>query len=440
MNKITVMDGHEVPHPEDSAMLQALYSRSPARVEDHLEKVRRVGSGQFVAKYFVGYDHRSIGDCGTTTIYIEGVTMLVAKAIQDWSLYSGQEASTRYMDFSKAGFADPLGRDMGRRDMRGSDIQSRWRKFYLDAQEPVLAHLRQRYPRGADEDEQTYERAIKARVFDTLRCFLPAGAETNLSWHTNLRQAADHLEDLLVHPDRNVQAVAHGIWQALSKKYPHSFKRNTRAGVLEYMEECAKDHFLDVDEWPEFQFADPSFNEADMDSVGDLELLRKRPRGAPVPRRFAAYEGFESCFRLDFGSYRDLQRHRNGVIRMPLLTTKLGFNDWYLGELPDDLRAQAEDLIGAQAEAINALDCDDFTKQNYCAMGFQVPCQVVQNLPAFIYRVELRSSKTVHPSLRRVVLREIDEFQSRFPNVALHVDKGEDSWTVRRGTQTILER
>ncbi len=94
--------------PESEAMVQALYSRSPASVVEHLRKVEEVGADQFMGTYYVGYGHRSIGDCGTTTLFIEEVTMLDAKAIQDWPLYRGQEASTRYMDFSKAVIHDPL--------------------------------------------------------------------------------------------------------------------------------------------------------------------------------------------------------------------------------------------------------------------------------------------------------------------------------------------
>jgi hypothetical protein len=77
-------------NPQDVAMMQALYSRSSASVEEHVEKVRATGSGKFMEKFYVGYGHASIADCGSTTVFIEGVSMLVAKAVQDWPLYSGQ--------------------------------------------------------------------------------------------------------------------------------------------------------------------------------------------------------------------------------------------------------------------------------------------------------------------------------------------------------------
>ena len=94
-------------HPEDLAMLQALYSRSPASVVTHLDKLKQSGSGKFMENYYVGYGHASIGDCGATTVFIEQVSMLVAKAMQDNPLYNGQEASTRYLDFSQQSIVDP---------------------------------------------------------------------------------------------------------------------------------------------------------------------------------------------------------------------------------------------------------------------------------------------------------------------------------------------
>src|SRR4030042_5043290 len=94
--------------PQDIAMMQALYSRSPMSVKDHVEKVKQSGSGKFMERFYIGYGHASIADCGSTTIFIEGVSILGDKAIQDWPLYSGQETSTRYVDMAKQLIIDPV--------------------------------------------------------------------------------------------------------------------------------------------------------------------------------------------------------------------------------------------------------------------------------------------------------------------------------------------
>lgn len=104
MTSITILDGRDVPHPEDLAMLQALYSRSPAPVATHLERIAVSGSGKFMDQFYVGYGHESIGDLGTISVFIEGLSMAAAKAFQDNELYRGQECSTRYIDFSTQPF------------------------------------------------------------------------------------------------------------------------------------------------------------------------------------------------------------------------------------------------------------------------------------------------------------------------------------------------
>src|SRR3989338_10536571 len=210
-------------NPEDTAMMQALYSSSAASVTEHVEKVKQTGSGKFMEKYYVGYGHASIADCGSTTIFIEGVSMLVAKAVEDWPLYSGQETSSRYIDFTRQPIIDPLG------TIGSKKILDRWLEFYVNAQTPVGEHLRIKYPRRSDEDETVYERAVKARTFDILRSFLPAGITTQLSWHTNLRQAWDKLALLRHWPLPEVQETAKLIHSQLQAKYPSSFSHQLHA-------------------------------------------------------------------------------------------------------------------------------------------------------------------------------------------------------------------
>src|SRR6266567_3882213 len=123
------------------AMLQALHSRSIGGIKSHLKILEEKGAENFMEKFYVGYGHKSIGDCGSVTVFVENLSLLGAKAIQDWRLYSGQEASTRYVDFSKQKFLDPTG------TKEGEEILENWRKFYLEAQTPVQEHLKKQFPR-----------------------------------------------------------------------------------------------------------------------------------------------------------------------------------------------------------------------------------------------------------------------------------------------------
>lgn len=450
--------------PEDVAMLQALYSRSAKSVDDHLAEHRHAKSGEFMQRYYVGYGHKSIADCGSTTLFIEDVSLLAAKAIQDWPLYSGQETSTRYIDMSKQRIEDPI-------DSPGSKrILTEWMRFYTSKQERVTDHVRAQHPRRPAEDEAVYERAVKARTFDILRGFLPAGITTQLSWHTNLRQAGDHLAWLHQHPADELRALArtmsrelHAVYASSGFDYRPPILHSEKDERHVWLAEAASEYTYPVhaesplefssraeygnqtDEECDalyarfgFEHADISFNKA---------LLSSRPRGCTLPHWMTDFGQARFEFPLDFGSFRDLQRHRNGVVRMPLLNTEWGFEPWYLEQLDDDTRTDAEELIRLQTDRIRSdlgvrpdISATPVEKQYVTALGYRVPCVVTMALPALVYFLELRTQKTVHPTLRRRALEIAGRFREAWPDIALHVDEDPDDWTVRRGTQTIKER
>jgi hypothetical protein len=298
---------------------------------------------------------------------------------------------------------------------------------------------------------------------------------TNLSWHTNLRQAADHLRELMAHPDSLTRNVAVDVWMSLHERYPNSFSEHPpepsewelevarariltgRTGAAGHTLElgCGRKVFFGQGEQLVYMWGPPV-----VDTVCQgqgalaagarltrlsyeqcLDHLSTRPKGAAVPRHLAELGTVTSVFLLDYGSYRDVQRHRHGFQRFPLLTTELGFHPWYLAQLPDGLRSRAEELLREQQEAIMQLPCDPFTAQNYVAMGYRVPCMITQTLPGLIYRLELRSGKMVHPTLREVTLAEASLFRQAFPDAALYLDEAPlDCFNVRRGAQTITEK
>lgn len=416
-------------NPEDVAMMQALYSRSPKSVTEHVEKVKQSGSGKFMATFYVGYGHASIADCGSTTIFIEDISILGDKAIQDWQLYSGQETSTRYIDMGSRAIIDPIA------SAESKAILDTWMKFYNDNQERIQAYLMTKYPRQAEENELVYGKAIKARGFDIMRGFLPAGITTQLSWHTNLRQAWDHLALLRHHPLSEVRDSANTILEKLKEKYEHSFSHQPSEEQEKYRADCVNKYtYFPPEEVQDFSLTSTIKLE---DLAHYQEILDSRPPKTGLPVFLGDLGICNFKFILDFGSFRDIQRHRSGICRMPLLTTDLGFNSWYLEQLPEDMRAEAIELIANQKTKIDALNAEAEIKQYYVGMGFNVDCHFSFPLPAAVYVTELRSNRTVHPSLRSVAHKMHAALSNNFPNLKLHSDLDLDDWDVRRGLADI---
>lgn len=423
--------------PEATAMLQALYSRSGDSARDHLKQVQERGSAKFMESYYVGYGHASIGDCGSTTLFIEGLSILACKAVQDNPLYSGQESSTRYIDFSKQSIIDPL------KTPQSQAIIDAWMDFYLSSLEPLEAYLKERFPLAEGEKERVWDNAIKARGFDILRGFLPAGITSQLAWSTNLRQAADKLHLMRHHPLAEVRDIAQGCIDVLREHYPSSFSHKEYPQTEAYLAKtAAKTNYLESnffsDDQPDLSFSSTVDNTAL--ERAEVDVIEGRPARTNLPRYLDSYGQYTCTFDLDYGSYRDLQRHRNGICRIPLLTGERGFHDWYLDELPKDLRAKAKTLVDRQYAATRALDARAEDKQYLYPLGAKVRCQTVYTLPQMIYVIELRSQNTVHSTLRDVMHWMHKEMVQRHPRLTLHTDLDASKFDTLRGSQTIFKR
>jgi thymidylate synthase ThyX len=430
MAKVFLYDEY---NPEDTAMMQALYSRSAESVVVHAEKVKASGSGKFMERFYVGYGHQSIADCGSTTLFIEGISMLGAKAVQDWPLYAGQETSTRYIDMSQQAIADPL------KSKASRAILKRWLDFYVASGPELEQFLREKYPIKAGEDEKVYGKAIKARSFDILRGFLPAGMTTQISWHTNLRQAWDKLSTLRHHPLEEVRGIAEKIWKQLKDRYPNSFSHKLYADQEAYRDAVsAEQTYFAPSKFSRRFSATASITKTLLRPYA--KLLKERPVKTTLPFFMRSLGTYTFDFLLDFGSFRDLQRHRASIYQMPLLTTRFGFHAWYLDQLPKALRKKADKLIVQQTVAIQKLKTSEEDRQYYIAMGLQVPCRFTFDLPALVYFIELRSGRLVHPTLRPIAHAMHHTLQQDLPLVTLHTDLDPDDWDVRRGLQDIVKK
>jgi len=428
--EVIILDTGPVIDAEAEAMLQALHSRSTGGLRSHLKVLAKKGADNFMEKFYVGYGHHSIGDCGDTTIFIEGVSMPAVKAVQDNPLFRGQESSTRYLDFSRQPFIDPTGTDEGKR------LLERQRQFYIDAQEPTRESLKKLHPKNTGEKESIYIKAIGARTFDITRSLLPAGASTNFAWHTDLRQAADKLLFLMHHPLSEVRNIASAIKEALQKHHPHSFGHDIPEETETYQDLIAEYYYYHDPDCPEKPTV--NFDNIDRNELKKFdELFKKRPPKTGLPKFVGQTGTLDIQYRLDYGSFRDIQRHRAINQRLPLLTTELGFNQWYLDNFPETVREKLSDHLKMIEQTIDELQIPRELQQYFIPIGYNTSNRFTGDLPSTVYMVEIRDSRFVHPTLQKVA-HSIGQQITRELKIRLNVDPEPNRFDVKRGEQDII--
>jgi thymidylate synthase ThyX len=451
-----------------------LYSRRPKSILSHLKQIFKKGANDFIGTWYSGYGHNSIGDCGSMTLYFENVSMLAAKAIQNWPLYNGQEASTRYLDFAgrtminpmagwpaanylyipkedlkeeslvnidncfKNGYENSVG--LSNNGFVGKEIQDKWMAYYEKHMPIVKEYVSFLNEKDSEMDQETYDKAVSARAFDIMRAFIPAGMTTLVSWHNNIRQVRDHLAILKYHPSFEITRIATTALQALKTSHPASFdKQKVREETEEYLKLRANEtsYFGGVN-CEEFMIND---NRLDIDMIHQYaHLLKNRPPKNEAPHEIGEAGTVNVLFNIDFGSFRDAQRHRKGVCKMPLLTTELGFHTWYLDRLPEQSKTEALALITELQPLINSLPCSDIDRQYYIPMGYMVTADFTWTFDQCIYVAELRSADTVHPTFR-VHAQSLGRWIEKVaPSAKLYVDYSEDKWSFKRGKQDIVEK
>jgi len=421
---VYIMDTWAVIDSEAEAMLQALHSRSTWGFERHLEVLAEKGADNFMSKFYVGYGHKSIGDCGSITLFIEGVSMLGAKAIQDTKLYNGQEASTRYIDFSKQPILNPLWIE------KGTKLQEKQRAFYLSLLDPLEEYIKQQYPCPEGTNPGVYDKTIKAKVFDITRWFLPAGCSTNLARHTTLRQVADRVLQLRHHPLQEVREIGATVLEAVLEYYPNSFSSKTYEETESYMDLIQQTYYFHDASVKEFRITHDHIDQSMLEQY--LWLINQRPNNkTELPTYLDNIGTITMQFLLDFGSFRDIQRHRAPYQRMPLLTTELWFNERYLSSLSPELVEKATTYLAEIEKDITELDLSKEIAQYYTPMGYNISCEVMWTLPALVYLAELRSSTYVHATLRKIAI-ELGRYIENKHGIKLFLDTQPDQFDTRR--------
>ena len=437
--------------PQVRAMLMAMYSRTTGSILDRLPELEDQESlSQKFGTFYVGYGHKSVGQLGNSDVYFEGVSQLAAKSLENHQLYNGQESSTRYINFSN----QPM---INFADHGISHWQEKWRDFYIRVLAATTQMIQKQFPFEKQPEGAKYTVWTKtciARAFDICRAFISGGATTNVGFSSTFDVYNDHFGEMLYHPSKEMQDLSINLLRNLKEKYEYSVDVGKLATRNEYL----------TDQFNYFyqQLQEPVINSLSCNLI-DKSALELLDRNFILPNRqkFQKFDKttssnfiFKFQNEIDFGSYRDIHRHRNGIITMPLLTIYNGMNEFYYNNIPDSFKSELNTLmtdfetwykVEENKARINMLSSADFNKrmvelQYAVPMGYNVKFSYQCDLNQLLYMIELRTSKTVHQTLRFVMQDVYKQMLEYVPMLEGHVypDMDKENFTLKRGTQTFV--
>jgi len=406
-------------------------------------------------KWVLGYGHTSVAEGAVIGLGLEGVSILATKVIEDNRISSFIEKSTRYVCFSKSSFYMD-------KDLADSAYASEIRELYdylfetYEAmREPVLEYVKKTAPIEKETTLAAWERACAARTFDAIRYMLPTATKTSLGWTVNARQLAHAISKLLSHPLKEVNGIGEQVKEEASKVLPSLLrfadKNNYMVQTQEQMTEFAKK--IKVENGSEVKkpgvelvYASPDVDNVILASMvykfknvpynNALEIVKsmstkekenlfdtylKNMSSFDHPLRELEHSQFTFEIIMDYGAFRDLQRHRICTQTNALLTSDLGY------DVPEDIiKAGVKDkYVKAMQRAKEVYEkirkeCP-LQAQYLLPLGYRKRYLITMNLREVYHFVKLRTIPLAHTSYRRIAHKVYEIMREKYPLLSKYI-------------------
>jgi thymidylate synthase ThyX len=343
----------------------------------------------FYKKVYAEFGDDSVIQVGSVHVAFEFVSQIAGKVIEDQRIGAAYiEKSTRYVNFG-----NKIGNHYLYSDVpeivksKYSAEYKKWNDFAFDSYnkyiETAVKFLSNKYPIDGFADiknisdkeqlgkiERAYQRALKAKAFDTIRVFLPTTVLTNLGAHFSGHAAENTINKMLISPFTEVRLLGKMAYEELVKISPNFLQNiSLKYGEVarEYRKEIrslqriesakfSKSIKEDTDDTKDVQITDYD-RDTDIKIASQiiytaqtknylsksqiLKWVKKNRKSLPklllssIPdrtlpqynRRHKLPRAFEHAFvevefLKDFGIYRDLQRNRMSSTERLYLTPK----------------------------------------------------------------------------------------------------------------------
>lgn len=442
--------------PEVIAVALAKTSRSPQSFDVNAGLVTEEGAAKFHDKWVLDYGHASVAEGATGHVCIEKVSMLAAKAVEDSRLGSYCEASTRYQIWDRNNFMVPPELNKPGREKLKSEYIARCYDLmsgYDQLSQRLFVELSKRIERPADMTEAGFAKNLNAKACDIARGMLPASSVTMLAMVANARTFAHAVRKLTSHELLEMHCIGAQMLGPLTKQFPTLMKyakpndylmrnRETMQSLAAALATPSRSPF---NFGPEMVFIEPRpLDEAHLVAItqalyphtdmGYGEIMSRVARLDELQVKAAynaIFEGrgehdqtpraLEDCpigFEVicDFGTWRDLQRHRMQTQLNQLLTPDLGYHtpseilDFGLMAAWQAVETRRSDHADGVYERMRD-ECGPAVAQYVVPMAYRMRALFKMNTRELFSMVELRSKPGGHINYRRLVTEMFQEVQ-----------------------------
>jgi thymidylate synthase ThyX len=413
---------------------------------DQLARARQQAR-EFHEKWVVGYGHASVAEHAVAHLAVEDVSILASKILEDTRLASFTEKSTRYVLFDRGAYYRAPALAASPHARRYDETCRVLLDAYARLTPQVMAAITAETPRRPGQSERGYEAACRARACDILRYVLPAATLTNVGVTINGRALEHLIGKLLSHPLEEARAVGAQLKTEAQQVIPTLIKYAERRPYLvethRALEGLAARHLgglrpeqapaVSLIRYPQdgedqlvaailYGYAACPLRQVQQ-RVAALPVEAKREvieeylkRRGPHDQPLRALEHLTYTFDIlvDFGAFRDIQRHRM-VTQTP---QELGPQHGY--DTPPEIAACGlagpyEECMARAREAYEAIAADFPREAAYVLpLAFRKRVLLTWNLREIHHFVQLRSARQGHISYRRIaqeVFREIERVQ-----------------------------
>jgi thymidylate synthase ThyX len=412
-------------HPVRQAATFAKYSRSPESARELVMTTDELSGAKFQQKWIVKFGHNAIAELATIPVAFEGVSIVASKAIEAWQRPGVCEKSTRMVYWDPSSLFVPDGIDPKVLDAVMPLVDQCF-KLYKDLLEGDLKSSL------AAENPELNDFQVGRMAFDMARYLLPAGCRTNLGICAYPRDISSMVAEFSgsLNPEfrdigGNLKVATEGLGGPLIRHTKPDEWVNRIPVPVARMNSLVQKGQNSVT-LTGSNMTETAFWKRLRDRYGmkpqDLDaLMQDRPEykdkaSHEVPKLFRDVQLDFSIY-MDYGAFRDLQRHRRMEQFVEYLTPIYGFaippgmvdiaNKHYR-----DFRSLLErfEAVPWPTDPVQRMLCQYLTP-----LAFLVGWHVKMDLQQLYYLVELRTQEAGHPSYRGVSYDLWDETTEEFP-------------------------